>query len=436
MKRDVYTGLLAWKAAPRRKPLVLTGARQVGKTWLLKEFAGREYVESHYLNFEADPRLDELFSDRLTPDAVIRNLSLYLGCEISEDALLILDEIQVSNNALNALKYFAEETPHRHVAAAGSLLGLRLSGSKSFPVGKVRLFDLHPMSFLEFLEAHGETGLRELIESVPELSPIPGPIHDKLVGLLKNYYFVGGMPEAVRTHAESGDLEAVRAVQHDIVRAYSLDFAKYAPPRESPKLSLVWESIPSHLARENKKFMFSTVRKGARAREYEDALTWLADAGLVHKVFCVSTPGLPLRGYARTNVFKIYALDVGLFCAMTRLPSSVLIDGARLFEEFHGALVENYVVQQLAHAGHEALYYWKSEKSQAEVDLVCERGGNLFPLEVKAGINPRSKSLRSFDERFAPPALSRTNLLNMKADGRTRNYPLYAVSRFPTLSSD
>ncbi len=437
MKRDVYDRLLDWKSSPRRKPLLLRGARQVGKTWLLKRFGEQEYAETVYLNFEEDPRLGGLFAGALSPANVLRNVGLYLGRTLSPgpETLFVFDEVQASAEALTSLKYFQEQAPRVHIAAAGSLLGIRVGRRTSFPVGKIDFIDLHPMSFLEFLDAHGETGLRELIESLDRIEPIAEPLHGKLTDLLRRYYFAGGMPEAVACDASAGDAGEVRRIQDAVLRGYHLDFAKYAAPRDIPRLSLVWESIPAHLARENKKFTYATISPGARAREYENAIAWLVDAGLVHRALRVSTVRLPLGSVASHSAFKLYALDVGLLGAMTRLPSSALVEGNRLFTEFRGALVESYVAQQLVQRGDHNLYYWTSSGGQAELDFVLAFDGDVYPLEVKAGVNPRSKSLRSFDERFSPPVLSRSTLLNLRRDGRIDNYPLYAVARFPELGA-
>jgi predicted AAA+ superfamily ATPase len=437
VERDAYQTLLDWKCSPRRKPLLLRGARQVGKTWLLKRFGEREYSEIVYLNFEEDPRLAGLFAGSLSPDEVIRNLGLYLGRRLTPgpDTLFIFDEVQACAPALTSLEYFLEEAPEAHVAAAGSLLDLRVGRATSFPVGKVELVDLQPMSFLEFLDAVGESGLREMIDARADLQPLPEPLHDKLIALLKTYYFMGGMPEAVMCHTGGGSTDAVRKIQNDILRCYHFDFVKYAAPHDIPRLSLVWASIPLHLARENKKFVYAAVQPGARAREYENAIAWLVDAGLVHKALRVSTVRRPLQAVASTSVFKLYALDVGLLCAMAHLSASTLVDGDRLFSEFRGSLTESYVAQQLMAQGVPGLHYWASPGGRAELDFLVEREGDIYPLEVKAVINPRSKSLQSFDKRVSPPALCRTNLLNMRRDGRFDNYPLYAVSRFPALSS-
>ena len=436
MERDVRADLLDWREGAARKPLLLKGARQVGKTWLLQDFAAKEYESCLYLNFEKDPRIGELFEGSLEPSVLLKNLSLYLGKPVDpENSLVILDEIQVSNAALNSLKYFSEEMPHAHIAAAGSLLGVKLSKSRSFPVGKVTLVDLHPMNFLEFLDAVSEGSLRELIENKEDLSPIPVPIHEKLVDLLRDYYFVGGMPEVIAAYAERRDPVEVREIQEDILEGYQLDFAKYAPSSDFPKIMRIWESIPAHLSRENKKFQYSTIRQGGRAREYEAGLAWLVHAGLLHKSLRVSTPKLPLRTYADPRAFKTYVLDVGLLCAMARLDPRVLIEGERIFVEFHGALVENYVSQQLITKG-DRLHYWATDTGgQAEVDFLIEQGVSIYPLEVKAGISLKSKSLASYGAKYGPRALCRSNLKNFDARGAYENYPLYAVSRVAELGS-
>lgn len=437
LERDCYERLLQWKASPRRKPLLLRGARQVGKTWLLRALGQRAYSSCLYLNFEEDPRLAGLWEGALDPATILGNLALYKGVEVVPgDTLVVLDEIQFCNAALNSLKYFAEEAPEIHVAAAGSLLGIRLSGDRSFPVGKVDLVDVHPLSFAEFLDAHGEPQLRALIQGRETAEPLPDPLHERLLEILRTYLFVGGLPEPVCVHSEGGSLQEVREVQRSILESYHLDFAKHASPSDIPKLSLIWESLPSQLARENRKFMFSAVRPGARAREYENAVNWLVDAGLVHKAFQVSTARIPLLAYARTNVFKVYALDVGLLCSMTRLPESALVEGARILEEFRGALTESYVAQQLVARDGGRLCYWSSSGGRAEVDFLLEEAGAVLPLEVKAGVNPRSKSLRSFQQQFSPPVLTRASTLNLRRDGDVLNVPLYAVWRFPELVLD
>lgn len=429
MKRDIYTELINWKQSSRRKPLLLRGARQTGKTFILKEFGNREYQNLAYFNFEEDPRLKDLFVGSLKPAKLVENLSLYQKRRINPAGdLIVFDEIQTSNEALNSLKYFQEDSNDYHVAAAGSLLGVKLSAPMSFPVGKVNFIDLHPMSFLEFLDAVGESRYRSLIEGIEKPEPFPLPFHEELVDLLRQYYFVGGMPEAVRHFAEERNVDDVRAIQKEILNSYILDFAKHAPVHDIPKLSLIWDSIPFQLARENRKFLFSALKKSARARDYEAAVLWLEDAGLILRCFMVSTPRHPLKGYADRSCFKAYALDVGLLGAMARISPDILTHGHRLFEEYKGAFTENYVAQQLRSLLGQDLFYWKSDGGLAEVDFLCQCRDEIFPLEVKSGVNPKSKSLRSYDDQFQPDHLVRTTLLNLRRDGRITNIPLYALS--------
>ena len=428
MKRDAYKELLTWSDAPGRKPLLMRGARQTGKTYLLRAFGRERYAASHYFNFEQTPALASLFERDLDPMRIVRDLSVFAGERIVPGgSLLILDEIQACNAALNSLKYFAEDAPQYHVAAAGSLLGVALSTPRSFPVGKVDFVDLHPMTFLEFLDAVGAGRYRKLIEQHAVPAPFPEAFHTVLVDLLRAYYFVGGMPEAVARYAANGEAAEVRTVQQAILDAYVLDFAKHAPAREVARIIAVWDSLSGHLARENKKFMFSAIRPSARARDYEDAVVWLEGAGLILRAFGVETARLPLRGHADRRSFKVYALDVGLLGALAGAAPQLLVHGNRLFAEYRGALVENYVAQQLAAAAAGDLHYWRSSGGKAEVDFLLDRSGEVVPLEVKSGVNPRSKSLRSFDSQFAPPLLVRSTLLNLKRDARVLNIPLYAV---------
>lgn len=434
MKRDIYAQLLSWKSSSRRKPLLLQGARQTGKTFLLKKFGLNEYDRLIYCNFEEDPGLDGFFQQDLNPERIIAELSLYKNQEIHpENDLLVFDEIQISNRALNSLKYFLEEMPDIHIASAGSLLGVKLSTPGSFPVGKVNFMQLYPMTFLEFLTAMGETKYRKLIENIKALIPLSEALHQSLVNLLRIYYFVGGMPEAVKHFSNTGNGREIRDIQQEIIKSYILDFAKHAPPTEIPKLTLIWESIPKHLAKENKKMVFSAIKKGARGRSYENALTWLEDAGLIHRAFAVETAKQPLKHYSDTACFKVYALDVGLLGALANSPVELLVQGERLFNEYEGAFVENYVTQQLISHFPQSLYYWRSKGGKAEIDFLCEFVDRIFPFEVKAGINPKSKSLKSYDNQFKPDQLMRTNLLNLKKDGKVCNLPLYAISQLNTL---
>jgi predicted AAA+ superfamily ATPase len=434
MKRDIYKKLLQWKTSDRRKPLLLKGARQTGKTYILKEFGNNEYENAFYFNFEEEAELEDFFQGNLKPHRIIAQLSAYRKAKIVPGRdLLIFDEIQASNNALSSLKYFREEANEYHVAAAGSLLGVKLSAPKSFPVGQVNFLELYPMTFFEFLDALGESRYREMLENLGRLQPLPGVFHEELKELLGKYYFVGGMPEAVDYFAKNGSLEDIRAIQQEILDSYVLDFAKHAPSPDIPKISLIWDSIPSQLARENKKFIFSAIKKSARARDYESALQWLEDSGLIMRAFSVSVGKHPLKGYANRNIFKVYLLDVGLLAAMAEVPVEILPRGDRLFDGYQGAFVENFVAQQLVSSLEMDLYYWKSEGKMAELDFLCAFAGNIYPLEVKAGINPKSKSLKSYDVQFNPRFLLRATLLNLKCDGKTCNIPLYAAACLPRL---
>lgn len=436
MERDIYANLVTWKSSPRRKPLLLQGARQTGKTFILKEFGQNEYESVVYCNFEENPGLDQFFQRDLNPERILAELSIYMNLEIHPGSdLVVFDEIQVSNHALNSLKYFAEQRTDVHIAAAGSLLGVKLSGPGSFPVGKVNFLQLYPMTFPEFLDAMGESRYRKLIENVDLLVPLAEAFHSHLIDLLRCYYFVGGMPEAVKHFAETGNVRETREIQEEIIKSYVLDFAKHAPTADIPKLTQILDSVPKHLAKENKKFVFSAVKKGARAREYESALTWLEDAGLIHRAIAVATAKHPLKHYADIGCFKVYALDVGLLGAMAKSPVELLAHGERFFNEYEGAFVKNYVAQQLVSHFRQQLYYWRSKGGKAELDFICEFAGQICPLEVKAGINPKSKSLKSYDLQFQPARLMRTNLLNFKKDGKICNLPLYAVSLLPRLFS-
>ncbi|MFH0798704.1 MAG: AAA family ATPase [Pseudomonadota bacterium] len=429
MKRDIYNELLEWKTSPRRKPLLLKGARQTGKTYILKEFGNKEYENLLYFNFDEDSKLEGFFSENLKPADIIENLSVYIGKKIRPVAdLIFFDEIQVSNNALNSLKYFEEQAGDFHIVAAGSLLGVKLSAPKSFPVGKVNFLTLHPMTFLEFLDAVHKSEYRGLLEGLDAISPLSEPLHEELIKLLRRYYFVGGMPEAVRYYSEQNDVLEVKKIHKEIIDSYILDFAKHAPSSDIPKLTDLWNSVPSQLARENNKFMFSAVRKSARARDYENALLWLDHSGLILRSFLLSACKSPLSGYFDRSSFKVYLLDVGLLGAMANIPAAALSQGNALFNEFGGAFVENYVAGQLTSTFDENLYYWKNEAGIAEIDFVCEREQSVYPLEVKSGINVRSKSLKSFDDRFQPKFLCRTTLKNLKIDGKIINIPLYAIS--------
>lgn len=434
MKRDIYQKMLEWKSSKRRKPLLLRGARQVGKTYILQQFGRKEYDNVAYFNFEENPALDDFFRQKLDPRAIIANLSLYLDREIKPGSdLIVFDEIQASNYALNSLKYFNEKAGEYHIATAGSLIGIKLSRPRSFPVGKVNFLNMFPLTFLEYLEAIGKPRLRQLIETKEDFTSFPQVFHNELIEWLRKYLFVGGMPEPVMHFVETGNLTEVREIQKEIIDSYLLDFSKHAKTSDIPKLGLIWNSIPAYLAKENKKFVFSAIRKSVRAREYENALQWLEDAGIIYKSYQVTTAKYPLKGYMNRSSFKVFFLDVGILGAMANLSPKAVLDNSSLFSEYRGAFVENYVAQQLRSDKQIDLYYWTSEAKKAELDFLCQFGPQIHPLEAKAGINPKSKSLNSFNRQFNPAILSRTTLLNMRLDGKICNYPLYAITLFPKL---
>jgi predicted AAA+ superfamily ATPase len=433
MKRFAYNSLIEWKKSTRRKPLIMHGARQVGKTHLLKSFGKTEFDHCIYINFEEDPNFKNFFERNLNPKRILNELSLHLDRKIEpEGTLIIFDEIQECPNALTSLKYFNEDANEYTIVSASSLLGVKLEKNKGFPVGKVNFMDLFPLTFFEFLDAIDKSNLRQYLQGITSFEPIPEPIHQQLIENLKYYFFIGGMPEAVKTYAKNHDLKEVREIHKEILSAYLFDFAKHAPSSEVMKISMVWESIPSQLAKENKskKFVFSEINKNARAREFEIAIQWLTDAGLVLKSFNVSTPKLPLSGYADKNCFKLYLLDVGLLGAMSNLYPQIILEGDALFTEFKGSLTENYAAQTLHAHYKNNLYYWTSPGS-AEVDFLVPIDRQIYPLEVKSGISTKSKSLAVYQEKYNPPVATRTNMLNLKWDGKIQNYPLYLMDNFP-----
>ncbi|MCW3107575.1 MAG: hypothetical protein JWQ09_2081 [Segetibacter sp.] len=431
MQRDIYHLLEEWKQSTRRKPLVVNGARQVGKTYSLKHFGKTSYEKMVYLNFEKDEKLDQYFGGTLDPKQLIKILSIHASQDIEpHNTLLIFDEIQNSPRALNSLKYFFEEANEYHVVAAGSLLGVKTAGEKGFPVGKVNFLHMYPLTFFEFLQAVGEEKIRRFLEEYHTYDSIPNPIHEKLLELLKLFFFIGGMPEVVSEYIKSGKLSVVREIQLEILNAYEKDFAKHAPPHEIMKITTVWKQVHRQLAKENKKFIFAAIRKSARGRDYEEAIQWLSDAGLIHKSYLVESPKFPLSAYADTNVFKIFLLDIGLLGAQSNLSPQIIIEGDLLFTEFKGALTENYVAQELIATKHAKPYYWTSE-GVAEVDFLLEEAHEIYPLEVKAGASQKKKSLLVYNQKYAPSKLIRTTTMNLKHDGDIYNYPLYLISRFP-----
>ena len=433
MERDLYQKLLAWKKAKNRKPLILQGARQVGKTFILKLFAKQEYESYCYINFEENPKFKEFFQGALKPAAIIQKLALFLDREIlAEKTLLIFDEIQECPEALTSLKYFCEEAPEYHVIGAGSLLGVKLAPAKSFPVGKVNFLQLYPLSFFEFLVAIGKKNLRAYLEEIKTFEAIPSPLHEQLLELMRFYIFIGGMPEALKEYIDSQQLNRVREVQNEILKAYLLDFAKHAAAEQINRISSVWQVIPAQLAKENKKFIFSAIAKSARAREYEAAIQWLLDAGLIYQSFNVTKPGFPLEHYADKEAFKIFLLDVGLLGALSRLSPQLVIDDNQILTEFKGALTENFVAQELICSCEQGLYYWSSS-GQAEVDFLLATDHQIIPVEAKAGVSSKKKSLKVYAEKFNPPYLVRISALNLEQNGQLNNYPLYLAARLLQL---
>jgi len=428
VKRTLYKKLLKWKSKKNRKPLLLQGARQVGKTFLLEEFGNREYDDLAYFNFEKTKELHSLFESSLEPTHLLELLGAFRGKKIvSESTLIFFDEIQACPNALTSLKYFCEEVPKQHIVTAGSLLGVSVGKSSSFPVGKIDFMTLYPMTFFEYLEAAHEELLIEQIRKNSNYVSIPDILHNKLNELYKFYLFLGGMPEVISCYLSNKDVEEVRHIQKDILNAYSRDFSKYTTPSEAIRISEIWHSIPAQLAKENKKFKYNEVVKGGRASRFESSIEWLKKTGLIHLAYNIKVPKLPLNGYADHSKFKIYLLDTGLLGAMLSLESKIITSKNLLFTEYNGAFVENYVARELAAQGVDELFYWTS-KSEAEVDFILYLNGNIVPLEVKSGMSKRTKSLRSYEEKYRPSSLYRTSPRNFTKDHNLVNIPLYAIS--------
>ena len=433
MYRIAIEKLYKWKNSKRRKPLIIEGARQVGKTWLMKEFGKQAYADTVYINFDSNSRMANLFSADLDTDRLIMGLELYAGRKINPDnTLLIFDEVQEVPRALASLKYFYENAPQYHIVCAGSLLGIALHQGTSFPVGKVDFLKLYPLSFSEFLMATGNERFAELLKN-KDYEMITS-FKQTYIDALKHYYFVGGMPEAVQSFAESKYFNEVRAIQKRILAAYEQDFSKHAPNEIVPKIRMLWNSIPSQLARENKKFIYGLVREGGRAREYETAIMWLSDCGLVHKVSRVNAAGIPLKAYEDLKAFKLFIVDVGLLGCMTGLRQRTLLDGDDLFIEFKGALTEQYVCQQLKTIEDLGVYYYTNDRGSCEIDFVVDTGEQIVPIEVKAETNLRAKSLKTYRDRFEPELSVRTSMADYKKEDWLLNLPLYAIENITVES--
>ncbi len=426
MYRNIYIELLKWKKSEVRKPLLLQGARQVGKTYIIKQFGRKEYSNLAYLNFEQTPELSQFFEGNLIPEKILENIGFYLGAKITKNTLVFLDEIQVAPKAITSLKYFQEQAPEYHVIAAGSLLGVGVGKESSFPVGKVNFLRMHPMSFSEYLIAVNEKfTLEKLLENDLD-SKIPEPIHNKLTDHFKKYLFIGGMPEAVSSYIKNRDIITVRKIQNDILKAYQRDFSKYTTKAQSIKTSEIWHSLPQQLSKENKKFKYSDVRKKARAAHYELTIEWLKNAGLVNIAYNISTPKLPLSGYADETKFKLYLLDTGILGAMLNISSKIITTPNRLFVEYNGAFVENFVAMEMVAEGIEKLFYWTSG-NKAEVDFIIQKDDTVYPVEVKSGMSRNKKSIQSYITKYAPDLAIRVSPRNFTKDNNFINIPLYAV---------
>ncbi len=426
MERFLMDDLVGWKNSVRRKPLVLNGARQVGKTWLLMEFGARHFESVAYVNLDNNLGLASQFDVGYDLPRILLMIQAESGQRvIPGKTLVVLDEVQECPKALTSLKYFCENAPELAVVAAGSLLGITFHEGTGYPVGKVDMLDLHPLSFREFLDATGNPMLREVVDSGDK--QLLGSLAAKFRELLKQYYFVGGMPEAVATFVESADLSAVRAVQEGVLFGYERDISKHLGAAGAERALSAWRSLPAHLGQENKKFVFGHIGEGARARDYRSAITWLTQAGIATRVPRVSKPGVPLSAYADESAFKLFSLDVGLLCALSRLDASSIVDGNALFTEFRGALTEQYVCQQLVSDCNLSPCYWSAENSRGEVDFLVQRGGRVYPIEVKAEENLRSKSLRAFSGRYPGTVPRRFSLSGFCDQGWMRNVPLYAI---------
>jgi len=425
MERSIYSSLKKWKESPTRKPLILQGARQVGKTYILKEFGAREYSEVVYINCDDNNDMQNMFVD-YDIDRIIRSMSAISGISIKPSTtLLILDEIQEVERGLASLKYFCEKAPEYHVAVAGSLLGITLHEGTSFPVGKVDMLYMYPMDFEEFLLAMGKEQLVELLRnnSWATLTPLRG----MLTELLRQYYFVGGMPEAVKAYVGRGDIWEVRSIHSKIIDAYRNDMSKHVPKQQVQRINMVWNSIPSQLARDNKKFIYGALRKGARANDFEIAIQWLVDSGLVHKVHRISKPVVPLKFYEDMVSFKLFLLDCGLLGALSETPPEQILIGDNVFEEYKGAFTENYVLQQLKSLPSTFVYYYSNDNSTLEIDFVVQHEAHVIPIEVKAEENLRAKSLRQFVTDNSGLHGVRFSMSDYREQDWLTNVPLWAV---------
>ena len=428
MKRTLIHELLVWKEKENRKPLILKGVRQCGKTYLLKDFGNRYYDNVAYFNFEETDSLISVFEKDYDTKRIILELELFLGKSIKPGStLIILDEIQECGRALTAMKYFCENAPEYHIVCAGSLLGIALQQQLSFPVGKVDFLTLYPMSFSEFLRACGSETLADYVNTFRKGDTVPEPIGAKLTTFLRQYYITGGMPEVVSTWQKTNNIEEVERVQQNIINSYELDFAKHAPTKDFPKLTAIWRSIPEQLAKENTKFIFSHVKKGWRSKDLEEALEWLIAAGLVYKVCKIEKPFIPLSSYADDTSFKLYMADIGILRKLSKLPYEVILDATPNYKEFKGSLAENYVLCELVKSVDETLYYWSSGNT-AEVDFILQSGSEIVPVEVKSERNVKARSLAEYRKKYTPKYSVKTSMKNETNGEEVLNIPLYLIS--------
>ncbi len=430
ISRDIMTQLAAWKTSPRRKPLLLRGMRQCGKSWVLDEFGSRSFQNTVHLNFDKDTALHDIFETNYDPSRILQELRAYKGVRIlPQETLLVFDEIQACPRALNSLKYFCEDASEYAIAAAGSLLGVKLAKGIGFPVGKVDMLDLHPCSFKEYLRAVDES-VADYIGTIP-LEPLNRAFTTRLEGYFREYLAWGGLPEVLSTYIDTKDFVRTEAVIEDIVRAYEGDFGKYAEPRDVAKIQLIWDALPNQFAKDNRKFIYGEVKAGARARELEDALMWLINADLVKKVMCASVPELPLLATADRKTFKLYSSDVGLLRHLAKLAPEKVFLNKDVFSNFRGHLVENYVLQQLETLRFDPVCYWYNQSGEAEVDFLVQTDFDVVPIEVKSGTCLNAKSLRTFREKFKPKLAIRASLQNLCLDNGLLNIPLYLLSELP-----
>lgn len=423
MYRNIMEELIKWKQNKERKPLILRGARQVGKTYIIKQFGKENYDGVAYFNFDHDIALQNMFENTKDPKSILEQLAFVYGKEIvPEKTLIVFDEIQECPNALNALKYFKEEANEYHIISAGSLLGIRLSHT-SFPVGKVEFLNMYPMTFTEFLKADGQSNLVDYMNSIQNINNNPDIFFNKLEEKLKSYFIIGGMPEVIQSWITYKDMERVNKIQEDILQSYESDFSKHTTSIEANRISIIWNSIPSQIARENKKFLYQAAKNGARAREYEDAVNWLKDANVVNKIYNVTKPNMPLIAYNDLSSFKLYLNDVGLLRKKTNLSSRVIIEGDTLFQEFKGALTENYVLQTLVANGLEPYYY--TFDNRYEIDFIMQYQNEIIPIEVKAGKSLNNTSLKVYNETHKPNIRIRFSMNNLNKDDNLINIPLF-----------